>query len=248
MSGRLAWTLMLVSIAGGCGATPASGVAGPEAAGPEAAGPATAAPETSTSAAGGADVEEPAAAAPGFDPPDVEWSEGDLSVRIVRDVAGPEQAALLRAAEALDPPREDVLALIASRPRFVVRDAPPDGPLWWVSAFDGVRIAYAVTDDALAYYAATARAFADGDFSATAGIEMTMGGLQYEASVGHEERFERDGRSFENVDVVRMTLRWFQYCGGECAMGFEKERVVVFDASGVMLAVFGDGMVDVLVS
>ena len=245
MNARLAWTLIIASFAGACGSTPASRVTGPEVAGPQTAEPAPAAPATDAAGIG----QEPAeVAAPAFDPADVEWVQGDLSVHIVRDVAGPQQAALLRAAEALDPPREDVLALIASRPRFSVREVPPDGPLWWFSAFDGVRIAYAVTDDALAYYAAMAKAFADGDFSATSGIEMTKGGLQYEAGVTHEERLERDGRSFENVDVVRMTLRWFQYCGGECAMGFSKERVVVFDASGEVLALFGDGMVDVLVS
>jgi hypothetical protein len=77
---------------------------------------------------------------------------------------------------------------------------------------------------------------------------MTQASLKYEASVESAERFEFGDRMYENVRVVRLSLGWYQFCGSECAMGFQKERVVVFGADGAVQAVLLDGETPYIVS
>ncbi len=151
-----------------------------------------------------------------------------MSIR--RQARSAQGASLILRAEAICPARAEV---VAAR-RFPAReeDPPESECLWWYSGFDGIHIAYAITGEAVDYYAARVAEFRAGDFTSTAGIRMSRVELEYRASVSHEARFERDGQVFEDVDVVELQLGWSQYCGPECAMGFHATRWVVFPAEG----------------
>ena len=121
-----------------------------------------------------------------------------------------------------------------------------DEPLWWYAAFDGVRIPWAVTGDAVRYYVGLSEDIAAGRSPLSVSMKSTR--LVYTAEVTRPEVFERDGKRFEGAAVVRLGLSWQQYCGDLCAMRFQAERWVVFDPAGAVLAVFGDGPTSYLVS
>lgn len=179
--------------------------------------------------------------------PDQSWVEGGFRLEIRREYEGDGQAELIRRAEAEQPPTKAVLALIGdevSQKRVGVGDEP----LWWFQTFDGIRIPYAITQEALVYYVQVMEAFGEGDFGPSKGVAMKKATLEYSASVEHHDTFEHSGRIFKEVDVVKMSLSWSQYCGGECAMAFHKERTVVFGAGGKIQAVFLDGETPYIVS
>jgi hypothetical protein len=66
--------------------------------------------------------------------------------------------------------------------------------------------------------------------------------MDYTAELSHQATFERDGRSFRDVDVVEMKLLFHAEFTQEGTLGvhFVKTRTVVLDRKGVVLAVFGD--------
>lgn len=174
-----------------------------------------------------------------FDVPDETSTEGDHKITIARQYESEEEARLIQMAESVYPNREDVLAVEG---HFVKEKSIPAGEeLWWYDAFDGVRIPYAITGDAVCYYRDLTLAFRKGDFTGSNGIRMLKSELHYTAAVARHEHYESDGREFQGVSVVTMKLSWSQYCGNVCAMGFQKERVVVFDAAGKIIAVLLDG-------
>ncbi|MBW2261215.1 MAG: hypothetical protein JRG91_04510 [Deltaproteobacteria bacterium] len=179
--------------------------------------------------------------------PDRSFDDGDFVIEIARSFEGDDEACLILDAEAAWPERQDVLALIGDE-KHQEWAGVTDEPLWWFRTFDDVRIPYAITEAALPYYAGVIDAFIAGDFSPAHGIVMKKSTLKYSASVEHHESFTHEGRTFQDVDVVHLSLSWFQYCGGECAMGFHKERIVVFGPDGGVLAVFGDGETPYIVS
>jgi hypothetical protein len=187
---------------------------------------------------------------PGTSPfllPDQSWEHGGFRLEIRREYEGDGQAELIRRAESEQPPRKAVLALIgdkASQKRVGVGEEP----LWWFQTFDGIRIPYAITQEALLYYVQVMEAFREGDFVPSKGVAMKKAILEYSASVSHHDAFEHSGRILEKVDVVHMSLSWSQYCGGECAMAFHKERIVVFGKGGQVQAVFLDGETPYIVS
>jgi hypothetical protein len=163
-----------------------------------------------------------------FAVPDVTDTATPFKIEIKRNYASDDEARLIQAAESAPP---------VDNPE----DSPAEGGRreWWSRSFDGVRATYAVTGDALAYYLETIRGFQrDGKGPAT--ITMKTGHLTYRATVEIQRQFAQDGQVFHYVRVVRLNLAWYQYCGNLCAMSTGGERVVVFDAEGKILAIFGD--------
>jgi hypothetical protein len=179
--------------------------------------------------------------------PDSLTIPGPHSVDIRRVTADSGARRALEAAERADPPREAVLASFA-RAHFKLRDRPADSRLWWNSAFDGVRIPYAVTDAAVAYYIALSAALRRGETGWTRGIQMSSSRLEYVAAVERHGSFVLDDTTHSDVYVVRMRLEWLNYCGPRCALSFTKERTVVVDRAGVVRAVRGDGNSQLTVS
>ena len=182
-----------------------------------------------------------------FDVPDETSTEGDHKITIARQYESEEEARLIQMAESVYPNREDVLAVEG---HFLKDKSIPAGEeLWWYDAFDGVRVPYAITGDAVRYYRDLTLAFRKGDLAGSNGIRMLKSELHYAAAVARHEHYKSGGREFRDVSVVTMKLSWSQYCGGECAMSFhQKGRIVVFDAAGKIVAVLLDGVTPFAVS
>jgi len=173
--------------------------------------------------------------------------DGPFSVRIARTTASPDEQRALEAAEAAYPSRDEVVAAISGG-HFKLRAVPDDDRLWWSSEFDGVRIAYAITADAVQYYVNVSEAFREKRFEEVGPIPMLSSGLQYSASVSPAETISAAGQEFHDVFVVTMSLSWFDYCGDVCGMDFEKSRKVLVSRNGKVLFVSGDGNPNVEVS
>jgi len=154
---------------------------------------------------------------------------------------------LLRIAEEAYPPPDAILAIAG---RYASKqDLGREKHLWWYGEFDGVRLPYAVTMDAVRYYLALIQATARGDSSQTGGIPMKRANFSYTASVSpRQSTLSRDGRVFEDVYTVELRLSWSNYCGSLCACSFNLNRTVVLRADGTVLCVFGDQKPMVIVS
>jgi carboxypeptidase family protein len=161
--------------------------------------------------------------------------------RYVRDA---NEERLLRIAEETYPPPDAILAIAGKDASK--QDLRKEKRLWWYGQFDGVRLPYAVTMDAVRYYLALIQTMARGDSS---GIPMKRAKFSYTASVSSRpSTLSRDGRVFEDVYTVELRLSWSDYCGSLCACSFDLNRTVVLRADGTVLCVFGDQKPMVIVS
>jgi hypothetical protein len=158
-----------------------------------------------------------------------------VTVRSASDDAG---RALITRAEGLQPDRAEMTKAAGDVP------LPREGKVWWCREQFGIRIPYAVTGDAVTYYSGLVTGY--GKMRMKRYAEPSSA-LKYTAAVKRHERFEVDGKNWQNVDVVTLKLEFRQsFCAsGTEAFGFTKERTVVFDAQGKVLHVSGDGVTDV---
>jgi Carboxypeptidase regulatory-like domain len=170
-----------------------------------------------------------------------------FTAEVRRNFQNAEEEHLLRIAEETYPPAEAVLAIAEERPG---RDAPlKQERLWWYGSFDGVRLPYAITLDAVRYYTELVQTMGKGESGRTGGIRMKRAKFSYIANISpRRSTVSRDGRVFEDVYVVEMRLSWSNYCGSLCACSFSLDRTVLLRRDGTVLCVFGDRKPMVVVS
>jgi hypothetical protein len=70
---------------------------------------------------------------------------------------------------------------------------------------------------------------------------MQSSSLTYHASIEQRAELRLDGRAYRDVYAATLSLSWSGVCGPLCAQWVRKERVVVLDARGRVVAVVGDG-------
>lgn len=169
----------------------------------------------------------------------------DFSKTIDRAGSNDFEQNLIRIAESQYPSREDVLdAAPSSR-----HDKITESKHWWYTSFDGVRIPFAITADAVNYYGDFIDSLAtneQNDFYESAALD-------YVAQVTFHESFEvyEPGsrnptpdqllEAFEDVYVVEMELNFTYTCVTHCFLSTAIDRIVVFDKDGNLLGVFHDG-------
>jgi hypothetical protein len=161
---------------------------------------------------------------------------GDHKVKLVRSFANEKEEMLLRIAEATYPSEN---AAKNETAKGVQRS-------WWCDSIDGVRVPYAITRSAVAYYLEVSEEFVKG--SNAFGPKMKSSNLEYLASLSRKETYKVGNENFRNVYVVSMDLVWLQNCGPLCAMVFKASRKVVLSAEGKVLAVENDKCAEVGVS
>ena len=166
---------------------------------------------------------------------------GKHEVKIVRRFADEKEEKLLQIAEATYPTDSQVREH-SKRPPEAGRG---NERLWWCSSFDGVRIPFAITRGAVAYYLDVST-----EFSKRKARDpfMKSSGLTYSASLAPKETHRVGTSEFTNVYVVSMELGWSQYCGPLCAMAFQASRKVVLNEAGKVLAVENDTCPPTIVS
>ncbi len=171
---------------------------------------------------------------------------GSHTVYISRRFANEGEEKLVRIAEAVYPARSEVTQ--KGDPIRKTEAGVSKERLWWCKEFDGVRIPYAITKSAVAYYLEVSKEFEKKKPREPFWSNMKSSSLMYSASITRKESYQTGEVTRKDVYVVSMKLEWSQYCGKLCAMWFEKSRTIVLNQKGEVLAVEGDGCASARVS
>lgn len=176
----------------------------------------------------------PAAMLPGSRPKKWPANEARHSISIQREAKDPKQSALIAAAESAVPDAAALKKAIGDGP------APEGAAQWWYAESLGIRIPFAVTGEAVAYYKALVEGYRKQELER---YSEPSSSLDYRAEVTRHAEFKLDGKTYGNVDVVTLTLVFSEHFAATVTEGmdFRKQRTVVFDADGKLLAVSGDG-------
>jgi hypothetical protein len=169
---------------------------------------------------------------------------GKHEVKIVRRFADEKEERLLQIAEATYPVESQV------RERSKRSAEAPQGNerLWWCSSFDGVRIPFAITKGAVAYYLGVSTEFGKNKPRHHFWTSMMSSRLTYSASLAGKQTYRAGTSEFKNVYIVSMELGWSQYCGPLCAMAFQASRKVILNEEGNVLAIENDTCPPTIVS
>lgn len=159
------------------------------------------------------------------------------------------EADLIDQAEKYYPSRENVVSAAEWSGMEI-----PETKYWYYNSFDGVKIPFAITEDAINYYSDLIDEFnenPDDVFFYSANFEYKAEVTFYENYISPETDSQEQAtepESFDSVYVVKMALAWEDYCGSLCAAWINKDRIVVFNESGELLKVYLDGVSSVAVS
>lgn len=174
-----------------------------------------------------------------------------FTLRIARTAANAHERRLIDLAERLFPLRDSILAAAREERRPIVRErlrriAQRPGERWWWDDYGDVLTPFAVTGASVSYYSARLRAIAAGPnpYAKYEPGAQHVGTFEYSATVHQPDAESPPG----TAHVVHLALRWYYGCGMLCAIGFDHERKVYFDATGAVLAVRGDGIPAVMQS
>lgn len=195
-----------------------------------------------------------AAMLPGSKPKEWPADPTKHQVSIRREATDDKQSAMIAAAEAAQPSQEALRKAAAARTRNQAPDVaqPQEAPLpagdkvWWDHEQLGIRIPFAITADAVAYFS---------EWVEKSGKQPLMrytqpsSRLDYRAGVKFHKEFKLDEKTFNEVHVVTLKLTFSQNFVATQTEGmqFEKDRVVILDAKGKVLHISGDGPSEVAV-
>jgi len=129
----------------------------------------------------------------------------------------------------------------ASLKRITIAENASTGTNAWSQGTQlGIRLPFALTHPALEYYEALVLGYQKRSWKTFIEPRSLM---DYSAAVSHHETFERDGKTFREVDVVELKLAFHADFTQEGTQGvhFTKTRTVVLDRKSTVIAVFGDG-------
>ncbi|MFN0128340.1 MAG: hypothetical protein ACKV19_16830 [Verrucomicrobiales bacterium] len=171
---------------------------------------------------------------PGAEPKKWPSSPEKHKVVITRQATDDADRRLIKAAENAQPLRRDVQQAAGET------KLPTTGPLWWYKEELGVRIPFAATSDAVSYFRDLVTRYGKESFTR---YTEPSSHLEYAAKVVAHDSFTHDKESFVNVRVVTLKLDFSQnFCAtGTEGLSFQKERLVIFNAAGRIIRIFGDG-------
>ena len=175
-------------------------------------------------------------------------ARGVFEEHIQRNFSGPLQEKWLLKAENTLPARRDIEKARQSSPHYRRAKTPLSYHLWWYDDFDGVRLPFAITAQGVNYYRNLLAAFRRGDFRGANGLAMSQARLDYRAVIAFHRVWKGKSRSFRNVYLATLELKWSQTCGSLCGLYIDRTRQVVISPQGKILGVFGDGITPVIVS
>ena len=170
-----------------------------------------------------------------------EWPANPAAhvVKIERTFQNEAEAALITAAENVAPDEKSLLEAAKKQNEAAQLIAKQ----WWDHEVLDVKIPFALTTDAIAYYTQLVEGFGKLQLNR---YSAPTSHFRYLAKVAKHESFELDGKEFTNVSVVTLSMSFQQsYVTATTAgMSFTKKRVVVFDAQGKCIYISGDEHAD----
>lgn len=119
--------------------------------------------------------------------------------------------------------------------------AAPKGTNTWCSGEkSNIKIPFAITREALAYYEALIQGYQRKSWTTYLEPRSEM---TYKATLTHHDSYALSGKTYKDVYVVTLKLDFSASFTGNATEGieFSKERTVVLDAKGSILCILGDG-------
>lgn len=177
-----------------------------------------------------------AAMLPGAETKDWPTDPASHVVKIERVITKADDAKWITAAENLP---ADAVAL---RAEVLKQDenAVVAEKQWWHSESLNVKIPFALTGDAVTYYSDLITSYGKQVMNR---YSKPGSSFTYSASVSQHTEFAIDEKTFQNVTVVTLSMKFSESFAATTteAMNFSKQRVVVFDKDGKALHCSGDG-------
>ena len=169
--------------------------------------------------------------------PQTSENEGPYKIQIARSFADRMEEAMLKKAEAVYPgPDKMVQDLFRSYWAELPKEM---APLWGIPGNDNIELTTTVTARAVRYYYDLSLAARKNPQLPT-GFTALSSTLKYEAGIKYFNQYAQNEYTFDNVYVADLTLEWGFNCGGLCGMGFTRNKVVVLDSQGNVIAMYID--------
>lgn len=172
--------------------------------------------------------------------PQTSQTEGPYTIQIARSFANLTEEALLRKAEAVYPGPDEMIrdALLSSGGRVdeILREM---APIWGEPGNDNIELTNVVTARAVRYYYDLTLA-ARKEPRLPTGFTAVRTALKYDAAIKYLDRYSHGKDAFDSVYLANLTLEWRFTCGGLCGMGFTRNKLVVLDGHGNVVAMYLD--------
>ena len=166
-------------------------------------------------------------------------------LKIVRSYANLTEETMLRKAEAVYPAPSVMIHQL-----FYMWDGWPTGklsdnlePIWGNRGNDEIMQTETITASAVRYYYDLVLA-AETNPKTSSGVNVMSTDLNYAAGIQYLDRYKHGEDSYEGVYVANLDLSWSFICGGLCGMGFSRNKVVVLDRHGEVIALYLDAPVN----
>jgi hypothetical protein len=172
--------------------------------------------------------------------PETSDTEGPYKIQISRSFRGLNEEEMLRKAEAVySSPSKMVADVFRSLGYWADKPSEEMAPIWGVPGNDNIESTDVVTARAVRYYYDLWLA-AKANPQWRTGYNPVAIGLKYDGAIKHFDRYSHNGNTFENVYVGDLTLEWSFACGSLCGMGFTRNKLVVLDSNGNVIAMYLD--------
>ncbi len=170
-----------------------------------------------------------------------EWPADPAShvVKIKRTITEADDAKWITAAENIP---ADAAAVRAAALQHDANAAVGEKE-WWYMESEDVKIPFALTGDTVTFYSGLVTGY--GMQKAQRFIKPSSH-FSYNATVSQQDKFTLDEKTFQNVTVVTLRMK-FRY-ESDRSISLSKQRVVVFNKDGKALHVSGDGKTQVKIS
>lgn len=166
-------------------------------------------------------------------------STGRFTAGISREKPEDEKSAhLLNVAESLYLPKSVLFEVVKNDHRW--RDPEPDNEYLWYR-FPNHYLPYSLTKGAAIHYFEELNRYRRGEFETDENDPQEKAHLRYYSSIRFKLIYERDGKIYRRVYVANSELEWNSRTKNHSGTWFTKQRTVIFDSKGKVLAVLGDG-------
>jgi hypothetical protein len=165
-------------------------------------------------------------------------------MEITRTFADSNEDAMLKKAEAVYSGASNSVDDIFRSLEYWANEFPKEmEPVWGMRGNDNIQQPSIVTARAVRYYYDLTLAERKNPRLET-GFTAEQSNLKYNASIKLVDKYTHKKDTFEDVYVADMTIEWGFNCGGLCGMGFTRNKVVLLDRSGNVIAMFLDAPVN----
>jgi hypothetical protein len=172
--------------------------------------------------------------------PQTSQKEEPYKIEIVRSFRDSKEEALLRKTEAVYSSPSKMVEDVFRSLNYWASDPPKEmAPIWGMRGNDEIQSAHIVTARAVRYYYDLTMAVLQNPHLPS-GFNAVHTNLKYTASIKHFDHYSHKKDTFDNVYVADLTLEWGFVCGGLCGVGFTRNKLVVLNGDGDVIALYLD--------